>query len=370
MTDARLAQRGRELVRSRVAEAAALVAEALGSGAPACAWRGALPRAVATTGIGSSEAHARHLARLVETHARLPARYVDTGRLAGGPPADAREDALVVFSQGLSPNARFALGDAAAWGHVLLVTGLPRPGAPGFAALSDERQRWLHHLEGVGGEQIVLPCGAESGTLTRFQGPRLGYLVAWSIVRALARQTGLEPDVLPLDAPALVAALEGASGRAVASLSGVASPQAFFAPDRPLVLVASEGYGELASHLALKIAEGTLRTAPPLVDALSFAHGPLQGVFGRPASVAYLGRSASEADAAWRARVAAAVDAERNDLLVLDAQLASPFCVLEHEAMLDALLLAWLETSDIDPSRWPGREHEAVLYDVAPDPPA
>lgn len=370
MIDRRLAQRGRELVRSRVDQAAVLVAEALGSGSPACGWRGPLPRAVATTGIGSSEAHARHLARLIETHAQLPARFIDTGRLAAGAPADAREDALVVFSQGLSPNARFALGNAAAWGHVLLVTGLPRPGTPGFSALSDEQQRWLVHLEGVGGEQIVLPCGAESGTLTRFQGPRLGYLAAWSIVRALAGRVGLEPDVLPLDAPALVASLEGASDRALKSLDRVAPPQAFFAPDRPLVLVASEGYGELASHLALKIAEGTLRTAPPLVDALSFAHGPLQGVFGRLASVAYLGRCASEADGAWRTRVAAAVDAERNDLLVLDAQLPSPFCVLEHEAMLDALLLAWLETSDVDPSRWPGREHEAVLYDVAPEPPA
>ena len=59
-------------------------------------------RRLATTGIGSSEAHARLLAHLVAEHTTLPARFLPPSTLLA-PGRGCAEDALVVFSQGLSP---------------------------------------------------------------------------------------------------------------------------------------------------------------------------------------------------------------------------------------------------------------------------
>src|SRR5262249_11476944 len=64
-------------------------------------------RSVITTGVGSSAAHARYLARLLRNCASLPAWDVSSGTFLHDPHTDTRKQALVIFSQGLSPNGRF-----------------------------------------------------------------------------------------------------------------------------------------------------------------------------------------------------------------------------------------------------------------------
>ena len=86
-------------------------------------------RRIRVTGLGSSEAQARLLAALLSEYAGFDARFVPTGELVAGPPPGAADEALVVFSQGLSPNARFALRDAARWRHAVLVTAVTEDAA-------------------------------------------------------------------------------------------------------------------------------------------------------------------------------------------------------------------------------------------------
>src|SRR5262249_17936819 len=86
--------------------------------------RGAVPRAArrfVTTGAGGSGAHGRFLAQLLGEHAGVAARFEPLGRFASPLPADAAETVLVVFSQGLSPNAWLALAMPQAWQAVVLV---------------------------------------------------------------------------------------------------------------------------------------------------------------------------------------------------------------------------------------------------------
>ena len=76
----------------------------------------------------------------------------------------AERDWLVVFSQGLSANARHALQGVDDWGGVVLVTGLS-PDLTEAEGLSDEKRRWLEDLEKRGVVRLDLGCGAEYGTL-------------------------------------------------------------------------------------------------------------------------------------------------------------------------------------------------------------
>ena len=133
---------GARLLRERVRSIPALLRayDAEGLAELGLESGGVLPRAWWVSGIGSSAGHARVLAHLLSERAGLAARFVSTGSLAAGPPRGSEDDGLIVFSQGLSPNARFALGHAARWRRVMLVTAVrPDPtksadSAAGFAA--------------------------------------------------------------------------------------------------------------------------------------------------------------------------------------------------------------------------------------------
>ena len=71
-------------------------------------------RRVHVTGVGSSAGHARFLVERLQ-HAGTAAAFTPLSRFAAGSPGTPDEDALVVFSQGLSPNARLALAEARSW---------------------------------------------------------------------------------------------------------------------------------------------------------------------------------------------------------------------------------------------------------------
>nr|MCU0684246.1 hypothetical protein [Polyangiaceae bacterium] len=126
------------------------------------------------TGIGASEGPARFLVHLLRTELGLRARFAPLSSFLperDAPPADA----LVIFSQGLSPNARLALERASAYERALLVTGLEpdahAPPASPARTLADYQARglgiWCH------------PPPSEDGLLLRVQGPAAATLTAY-----------------------------------------------------------------------------------------------------------------------------------------------------------------------------------------------
>ena len=118
------AAQGRELLATRVAEASQFVARVPDLLHALLTSPQRLPRNLVTTGIGTSEGHARHLAEAAGRWLGQPARYATTGSLMHGAPPNSGEDWLVVFSQGLSANARHAFRDVECWGGVVFVMGL------------------------------------------------------------------------------------------------------------------------------------------------------------------------------------------------------------------------------------------------------
>jgi creatinine amidohydrolase len=360
------ASRGRDLLAARVAEASDHVArvpdflDALEE-APE-----RLPRTLVTTGIGTSEGHARHLAEAAARWLGQPARFASTGSLMRGAPPNSKEDWLIVFSQGLSANARHAFRDVEQWGGVVLVTGV-LPSSAGAHEETPENCVWLRNLEARGVIRIDMGCGTEYGTLLRVVGARVGYAVAWSFLRTLARRRLRSFDAMTIDSERLRKAQADATLESRRVFPEAESTAPFFAAERSLILVADGGALELADQLSLKIAEGMLRPQPRCIDVLQYAHGPLQSLAGRPTSILYLSRLDPDRDAADSlSRFAQTLDPAHHDLRVLRAQLSLPFAVVEWEAMLDDCVLRALEETGHDLVDWPGADREAALYKAGP----
>jgi creatinine amidohydrolase len=352
-----------------------------------------LPRLLVTTGIGTSEGHARHLAEAATRWLGQPARFATTGSLAQGAPPHSDQDWLVVFSQGLSPNARHALRHIEQWAGVILVTGLRR--AEGSAVVppavrphehegarrdgkersatnegtdSSSKQAWLDDLESRGVIRVDMGCGVETGMLLRVIGARVGYAVAWSLLRTLAWRRVEKLGALDCDPGELKLAQDEAAlevGRVFPKSERI---EPFFSAERTMILVAEGGMLELAEQLSLKLAEGMLRPQPRCIDVLHFAHGPLQGLATRPVSILYLSNhdSGGPDNSVWLERLALTLDPALHDLRVLCARLPLPFAVLEFEAMLDECVLRVLAETGLDLVDWPGADREDALYAVGP----
>ncbi|MFO0688789.1 MAG: creatininase family protein [Myxococcota bacterium] len=363
MAPADTAARGRALLAERMEATPDRVASVPDLLPEPVARPAALPRALITTGIGTSEGHARHLAELAARHFGWPARFASTGSLDAAPPPGAEHDWLVVFSQGLSANARHALRRVEAWGGVVLVTGLsPRDPDPGD--LSADKRAWLEALERRGVVCVGLGCGPEHGALLRVMGARVGYAVGWSLLRTLAHRRLEDARSLSIAPAALRDAQRAAPAEADRVVPRSERVADFFAPGRALLIVGEAGALELVDHLPLKLAEGMLRPQPRAVDVLHFAHGPLQSLARTPVSILYLQPGGGESP--WCARLAATLDPALHDLRVVRTALPMPFAAIELEAIFDVWILRHQDETGLDLVAWPGAEREQALYDAGP----
>jgi creatinine amidohydrolase len=314
-------------------------------------------RRIRVTGLGSSEAQARLLAALLSEYAGFDARFVPTGELAAGPPPGAAHEALVVFSQGLSPNARFALRDAARWRHSVLLTSVSEDDA------DPERAAILDGLREIGALLVPFPGGDERGTLVRLIGSMTGMAAALRLARAFGAAAGRPAPGLDVAPERICERVEAALASIDARLSEV--PEGAF--DQPIAFLASGSYAELLFNLRLKWLEGLLRPLPPVWELLGFAHGPLQQAW--PQSMTFLALSRPDAphEADLLKRAESVLDPSRHRIVQLASTLPAPLALFEHEALLDALVVRRSEALGLDPTRWPARGLDAPLYDHAPE---
>lgn len=341
-------------------------------------------RAIVTTGVGSSAAHARFLAHVLARELGLPARFEPTGALARTPPPGSLRDALVVFSQGLSPNARFAFAHARAFGAVVVAT------AQGASARGGERAEWLGALVASGAAIVDVDAPDEYGTLARVVGPMLGLVAALRIARSLGRAIGGSASARPalaFDGDEVARRVERADAALDAALASAGLDPADPASARALVdgevaFVASEGYGECVAHLPTKWLELAQRTPPPVWDGFELAHGGLQLLFaaaarpraGAPPPFAiHLARGGArggarrvDEDATLGRALATALAGSGVRSVALAAEASGPSAAFEHEALANALLVRWLRGSALDPADWPGRDRDGALYARSP----
>ncbi len=308
-----------------------------------------------TTGIGSSEAHARLLSHLLD-ELGVRAKYVPLSAAAATFSEGRTRDALVLFSQGLSPNARLALAVPRRWRHRIVVTAA-RDADP-------EKRRCLDELRAAGDSIVHFPGENEYATLVRITGPMAGYLAAQRIAEAIASATGRRGPG-PLDVEKIVRAVEAAPTALAKSLEAAGVHSLAFL-DRGLAFLAFGAYGELVSNLRYKVLEGLYLPVPPVWDLLHFAHGPFQQAFPNPVTLLALTRTGEPAEHSLVSRVAEMLAADRHRLVVLDSAIPGAGAIFEHEAMANELLVRAVRERGIDQRNWPGKGKDQPVYDVEP----
>jgi creatinine amidohydrolase len=300
-------------------------------------------RAVVTTGVGSSLAHARYLSWLLRTAPAISSWDAPTGSFVSPPGPEAKEQTLVVFSQGLSPNARLPLAHVARYRAAVLVTAAD--------ADSPDRADAVRAAASAGAIIVRMPCAPEYEVLLRIIGPMVGFAVALRIANAAGFQVDVTPETLSR-------AVHEASARATATLSGVAP--CVFAD--PITFVGTNGYAALAHNLCAKVLEGMFLPWPNAVDALELAHGTVQEAAGKPRTFIALGRGAAHEESLFaRARQTSET---QHRWLHFDARLPEPLAVFEHEAMVNELLLGAIAARRVDQRNWPGKRRDGPLYTI------
>lgn len=300
-------------------------------------------RRLQVTGVGSSAGHARFLVEELQ-QAGLPASFTPLSRFASGLPDVPEEQGLILFSQGLSPNARLALTDAGRWRGCVLV---------GAAATRTASARSFLDERGVA--QVDTGADEERGALVRLVGPVLAYLAALRIVSALRG----DDDPVAAQAPAIADAIS--TTHAAATRAFADAPDEAF--EGPFWLFSSGRDPASLDNLRLKLSEGLLRPAAPVEDLLSFGHGPFQNLVERAGTIFLPSDPGDTAGDALRDRLRSMLG-ERHHSFPLEACGPSETAILEHETALGCFVVEAWRRQRSEPSQWPGQGRDGALYDL------
>ncbi len=307
------------------------------------------------TGTGSSEAHARYLAMLLNLHTGRHAAYLPLSGFTAHHRAAFAGKTLVVFSQGLSPNAQLALRRRSDFSHTVLFTATT-PGTARAAGKQD-RAALLQQLVDEGGDLIEFPLAEEYTTLIRFVGPMAGYLACLHFTSQLSCCRFKVPpadDILRLMDAAppddLSAAMLQTPARFAAGFS----------------LVTAAPISEFAQNLACKFMEGVFWPCPSISDFLQFAHGPFQQTTAHPHPVVILqGDSSVEVELVERSL--AMLRSVGLDAYVLRINAPPLISIFGFEAALNRLVFALIQRFGTDQVNWPGKGRDDQLYGFCSD---
>lgn len=316
-------------VRNAIASLPDELARTLEVELPRCT---AAPKTVVTTGIGASEAPARLLAAQL-----LAAGVAASFRPLSDFCQPRQAELLVLFSQGLSPNARLALENIEGFARRWLVTSIDTRVA------SPAKRELLAQFVTRGFVPIVIPPRVEQGTLVRLVGPTVASLAALRLASLL-----LDDGVLAGRIREAPAAYRAAGSQRPLS-------------DAALAIVTIGVPTEQAHAQRWKLLEALLQGDPPVWDVLQFAHGPLQTFHDQPLTLLVLERGRGSP---LLARLQATLDPALQRVIHLSSERADELAMFEHAAGVDALLLATLEARPRDLFDWPARNGDGPLYGV------
>jgi hypothetical protein len=329
------------LVRQRARRLPAAIAADLAAelASDSAAALHALPRSArgrrwVATGAGGSEGPARAFVAALQARG-VPARFRPLSSFFATADDGA---ARVVFSQGLSPNARLALRDCPLLVVVTAVSS-DEPGPAGDA---------LRAACARGALVISHGPPAEGELLVRIEGPTRATLAGLRLAEQIA---GDEPRSGRLGpAPADLPAAMSAAGQAQTALSG------------PLALVTAGDGWAFAHGLRWKLLEGLGVADPPIWDVLQVAHGPLQQFYEHRLTLLGLecGGHSPLFDRLERVLVP-----QRHRLFRLRARLAHPWSFFEHDAQVNELIIATLGDAPRDLIHWPGKGRDGSLYELS-----
>ncbi len=302
----------------------------------------AAPARWACSGIGASEGVARATASWLRREAGVSAEFRPFSEWLTGEAAQG-VDGVMVFSQGLCPNARLAIDRAPQSATRVLVTA---------ATESDEVAR----ARQLGWLLCALEPSDEGPLLVRLDGPLAALATGRALVESIAMTKGGPLSRASLDAGAAFAAGMDVGIRAAEQCSSTQLDS----------VCGAIGAGRsLDTHAGLAWAwmEATLRAPIALWDALGFAHGPLQAIYEREAVLLGFERDAEDERALFD-RVESVLVRERHTLIRLKAPQRNESAVFAHAGAVWGLLLSLLAARPRDLRTWPAKGRDGALYEL------
>jgi hypothetical protein len=317
---------------------------------PASEW----PLRIFTSGVGSGEGHARFLAFLINRYSPHIATFVPVSEAEVTlRRAERRNDRLVVFSQGLSPQSQIVIK---AWPNkprmVLCTAATPEAL---FADGKDSRGTLLRQLLHEGVRILNMPMRGESTVFLQVVGPMCGYLAAihWARKAAGAEIPPIEPE-----------ALENALLQVASVRKKVDWDDILYELQRVDEIWVSGALASYADNLALKFSKGIFRRLPTIKEIFALADGPFQSAFKKPRTQWILGlpdpRSQELTLRARNMLSQASVPAR-----VWLSPLPEPYAVLYYEQLFNFLLLNVVTRQKLDQENWPGKGMDGALYELA-----
>jgi hypothetical protein len=337
-----------DLLRARVEQTpAALASTAALAERFVRAHREALTRPTrwSASGVGASEGVARAALSALErvAHRGASLRPLSCWIVGEEPLDDPSTHGIILFSQGLSPNARAALRSAPRGALRVLVTAATEHPAAREAA-------------GAGWLVCAQAPREEDGLLVRVTGP----CCALVVIRALTHAIG-PGEVSALDAGAPEAFRDGlAEGKRAASC---VAPEAL---GRVRALLSAGDRDDSLSGLAWAWMEATLTAPVAAWDALGFAHGPFQALYEQEVTLVSFERDARES--ALFDLLASMLDPRRHTLVRVRARDEDGWGPLRRHGALWGLALALLDQHPRPLAAWPGKGLDGPLYDLQDRP--
>jgi creatinine amidohydrolase len=340
---------GAALLAERIAAIPELLSETLRRPSPAALLELTRAPRFIVTGGGLSEGPARVLVSLLERAGRS-ARFLPLSAFAE-PALPASDAVLVLFSQGLAPNARLPLVHTRSFRKTLVFTSVevdkedkvPASLRPLVRELLAQDVAFFCH-----------PPEREDKLLIRVAGPAAALLCA---VRFAMQCRGDSASALPL-LSALPARYEGALRDGV---------ELFGSERRPICIVAGPELCELSFPLRWKLLEGLRVPDPPVWDLLQVVHGPLQSFFDAPMTLLGLHFHNRPHERLFLDRLEALLEPRRHRLLRFELSGSLEEALLFLDARLNAALLRTLLFHPLDLCSWPKQECDGPLYAIDPE---
>ena len=307
------------------------------------------------TGTGSSEAHARYLATLLNLHTDRAAAYLPLSGFVDAPASNFTGKTLVVFSQGVSPNAQIALQRRVDFKHAILFSATTPEAAE--QAGKPDRALMLRNFQSSGGELVEFPLAEEYTTLIRFVGPMAGYLAALQFV---AHFPGSRAPLMSAEslAPLLQQKAPTELREAMCNL-----PSAFAGGFN---LITAAPISDYSQNLAFKFMEGLFWACPGISDFLQFAHGPFQQMTAHPKPALILqGDGRGELEMVQRS--VAMLRGVGASAYVIKVDAPPLLSIFGFEAALNDAVFAAMQHLRVDQVNWPGKGRDDLLYGFCPD---
>ncbi|CAF0923528.1 unnamed protein product [Rotaria sordida] len=314
------------------------------------------------TGIGSSEAHARYLTLLINLYTDRQALFIGFTGFIRLTTRFRSNQILILFSQGLSPNAQMIIKYGQEYfSHILL-----------FTSMNDEQMRkkcpWIEK-EKI--ETIQFPLNDEYTTLIRVIGPICGFLAAILFVQRFTNNHLIEKDSLQ------TILIRNPSSSSSLLPDYLILRQAMIEDDNqqfsrgPFHLILSSPLIDVCQNLLYKFVEGLYWSSPTVHDYLQFAHGPFQqlrSLTNRSTAIVCIVDSSNPLDVELEHRLRQMIDAcnkQQQLVHVYTLYLSSPsiiYSIFELEMKFNRLIFEIMCKRQCQQIDWPGKGQDQPLY--------